>query len=194
MHFSEAVASDKRMTSHLNADEEFIALLSEIHNAITEAQTAASLSSSESRVEPNDMSTSTRLAQIPSDLLAALHKLAPKATKSAFSLLDTGTRVEALACDNDLVFVVCDHIALVHGFELQPSDSLTPKVTGATAQHTCDCPSYTYGTDNFCKHIVAAGLVAVAGAATISHVDRITLSEKLNAGAAVTSTPRAPTR
>eukprot|EP00171_Calliarthron_tuberculosum_P011073 IDg11073t1 len=184
------------MTSHLSPDQEFIALLTEIHNAAVEMQTVASLNNGASSGVPEILprSKSARLAQIPSDLLAALHNLAPKATKSACALLDVGTHVKALACDDVLAFVVCDHIALVYGFELQSSGTLLPKVTDASVRHVCDCPSYTYGTYNFCKHIVAAGLAAAVGAVAIVHVNKLTLIEELNARAAVAPTPRASSK
>lgn len=160
------------MTSLLNADEEFVALLAEIRNAIA-------LNGAKHVLQNETFSAYARLSQIPSELLAALHTLAPKATKSACSLLDMSTEVVALVCDTMMAFTISQHTAVIGGLELHIDEVLQPCLQSENKRSACDCPSFVYGSISFCKHIIAAGLAAAVGIATVSHVNHATMSAQL---------------
>lgn len=159
----------------LPQDLELTALLHEAHNFVCEElKTAQPTLSACTAQRPM-----ARHSMIPPPVLAALSSLAPKATKAACTLLDSGAAVEAVTSETAVAFVVGGHVALVGGFHFSSSSPSLSPVPGRV-HHSCDCGAYAFRGERFCKHIVAAGLCAAMGTSRIRRVSPEEFSKLLS--------------
>ncbi len=162
------------MSTRLSTEFELAALLAEVHNAVLEKKAEATDTPSPHQ---NNL-----FAAIPTHLLVCLHELSPKVTMAAVKLLDSGVQVEALVHADVVAFVVGEHVGLVSGVGLGENDTLVP-VRAIPMRNSCYCAAFTFGNEELCKHIVAAGLAAMVGAVRVRRVDSQTLAARINANA-----------